>query len=492
MDDVRIGVDVDRDASAAPDGSAPLDASGEMDAGADGDTTDAADDGDVTRDGSSEFDAEDVVSSEAVDAADLDGFGSDAGLDGARGPVDAASDGPPAMPVCGDAGCAALGQLFAGDDFNCVRSVSGAVACWGANDRGQLGRGTITPLVGGAGGEHTPLSLSLPMTTVLGVGASHACAATVVGMSPRVWCWGDNRDGALGVGPAGDAVTVATPVVGFSPATAVSKLTLGQRTSFVFVGRELHAWGANPDGTLGLPGAPAVVSSPRMLASALRAGVASAHSQGFCWLDNRVASCVGVNRGGRFGAGVALEGILATPTELPAPYHSEALALSNSFACRIDRAEVACWGQNLSGGALGAIPAPGDPSVILAPRPVPLGGERIEELAAGADFVLARSAAGSVFCWGSNAEGQCATGSLAVDRTVAPAATGPVRVSFPPEFAAPARAIAAGRSHACALDATGAVWCWGRNSHGQVGEPWSDDPATRRWLQPVRVPVFGR
>jgi hypothetical protein len=456
----------------------------------------------------------------SLDAAAVASDGSDASLDAAASMMDAATsmmdaavpldagardagpeagdasaDGPPGMP-CGDAGCAVAGHLIAGENFTCLRTATGAIACWGANEWGQLGRGTITPLVGGVGGEHTPVVIALPMSTVFGVGATHACAVTGVGPMQRVSCWGDNRDRALGVSSVAPAVTAPSPVLSFSPSLSIAQLTLGDRTSFAFAGRDLHAWGANPDQTLGFSTAPAIVTPPRILASALRAGVASARSQGFCWLDNRVSSCVGLSRRGRFGSGVAIDGVLSSPTELAAPYHAEAFALSDTFACRVDRQEVSCWGENLASGALGAIPIPGDPAIVLSPRtvtvPIPFGSDRIEEIAVGADFALVRSTMGRVVCWGSNAEGQCATGTLAPDRRVIPSATAPQSVVFPAGFSAPARGIAAGRSHACALDASGAVWCWGRNSHGQVGEPWSDDPATRRWLQPVRVPLIGR
>ena len=278
--DSRGAPDAERDAGAGADTTLPSDGSGR------GDANDAAFGGDARSDGASTIDARAAAFDAAIDVVLRDVSGGDGGLDGAWGPGDAAPDVPLGMPPCGDAGCAPVGELFAGDDFNCLRSGTGAVACWGANDRGQLGRGTITPLVGGAGGEHTPQVLALPMVSVLGVGASHACVAAGAGPMQQVLCWGDNRDRALGVGASTDTVTTATRVVGFAPSAPITALTLGQRASFAFFGRELFAWGANPDGTLGLPAAPSVVSPPRTIAIALRPSPASALTQGFIALTH--------------------------------------------------------------------------------------------------------------------------------------------------------------------------------------------------------------
>jgi alpha-tubulin suppressor-like RCC1 family protein len=44
--------------------------------------------------------------------------------------------------------------------------------------------------------------------------------------------------------------------------------------------------------------------------------------------------------------------------------------------------------------------------------------------------------------------------------------------------------ISAGKHHACALTSGGAVWCWGDNGHGQLG----DGTTTNRW---VATPVSG-
>ncbi len=94
----------------------------------------------------------------------------------------------------------------------------------------------------------------------------------------------------------------------------------------------------------------------------------------------------------------------------------------------------------------------------------------IAELTAGSEHTCARGDDGRIWCWGSNEFGALGTGEFA-DAWQPVAATKPG-----------ARAIVAGDHHTCALinssiddsaDApmTSAAWCWGRNHRGQLGRP---------------------
>jgi alpha-tubulin suppressor-like RCC1 family protein len=97
------------------------------------------------------------------------------------------------------------------------------------------------------------------------------------------------------------------------------------------------------------------------------------------------------------------------------------------------------------------------PEKILSIVPVPL--------AAGDSHTCMVTAAGAVRCWGSNQFGQL--GNATTGMTSLPVETEPI-----PEGAA---ALAAGKDHTCALNAGGAVYCWGANAHGQLGDGTSTD-----------------
>jgi hypothetical protein len=83
-------------------------------------------------------------------------------------------------------------------------------------------------------------------------------------------------------------------------------------------------------------------------------------------------------------------------------------------------------------------------------------------VAAGAEHSVALRWDGTVWAWGSNANGQLGTGS---------GAHSPVRVRGQQGFVA----IAAGRRHTVALKKNGQVWAWGRNADGQLGDGTTTD-----------------
>ncbi len=88
------------------------------------------------------------------------------------------------------------------------------------------------------------------------------------------------------------------------------------------------------------------------------------------------------------------------------------------------------------------------------------GTPELRQLAVGCNHACALDAVGAVRCWGSNARGQLGDGTRL-------ARTTPVRVTGLPEVAVE---VAAGCSHTCVRLASGGVRCWGSNESGQSGD----------------------
>ena len=90
-------------------------------------------------------------------------------------------------------------SLGAGDSFTCGMTAAGRAYCWGAGDRGQLGR--AVPVCNSVAGfsnscSATPVSVTTSATfTTLSVGNSHSCGLTPSSVAE---CWGDNGQGQLG------------------------------------------------------------------------------------------------------------------------------------------------------------------------------------------------------------------------------------------------------------------------------------------------------
>ncbi|HEU4406123.1 MAG TPA: hypothetical protein VFS43_12730 [Polyangiaceae bacterium] len=92
-------------------------------------------------------------------------------------------------------------QIAAGGASSCARLEDASLRCWGANDAGQLGYGRTDdvgdderPVDAG------PLDVGGPVSSC-SLGEEHACALLESG---AVRCWGQNLDGQLGLGAAGN------------------------------------------------------------------------------------------------------------------------------------------------------------------------------------------------------------------------------------------------------------------------------------------------
>ncbi len=79
-------------------------------------------------------------------------------------------------------------ELVVGDRFSCARTEDRNLMCWGANELGQLGRGSTTA------SEPTP-ALAVADVVVAGAGNDHACA---VRANRELVCWGRGMEMQLG------------------------------------------------------------------------------------------------------------------------------------------------------------------------------------------------------------------------------------------------------------------------------------------------------
>jgi alpha-tubulin suppressor-like RCC1 family protein len=79
-------------------------------------------------------------------------------------------------------------------------------------------------------------------------------------------------------------------------------------------------------------------------------------------------------------------------------------------------------------------------------------------ISAGTGYTCAVTAAGTGYCWGTDASGQLGNGAIG-------STTSPGEVSGGPVW----REITAGRLHTCGIRTGGAAYCWGRNTEGQLG-----------------------
>lgn len=121
---------------------------------------------------------------------------------GQTGP-ESSGNGPHEVTALKGATAIAAGGNPFGTSFTCALS-AGTVLCMGANDRGQLGRGTSD--AGAKTPHEDPAAIQgLSGVTALALGDAHACA--VVGdlaKDGKIVCWGANESGQLGDGTKTD------------------------------------------------------------------------------------------------------------------------------------------------------------------------------------------------------------------------------------------------------------------------------------------------
>ncbi|MBX3203642.1 MAG: hypothetical protein KF764_01175 [Labilithrix sp.] len=85
-------------------------------------------------------------------------------------------------------------SIWTGRNHACAVRKTGAVVCWGAGSRGQLGDGQPRPDGGGAQASFVPVS-GIQTAIGIGAGGDHSCAPT---KNNAIVCWGANDRGQLG------------------------------------------------------------------------------------------------------------------------------------------------------------------------------------------------------------------------------------------------------------------------------------------------------
>jgi alpha-tubulin suppressor-like RCC1 family protein len=317
-------------------------------------------------------------------------------------------------------------------------------------------------------------------------GATHTCLLTRAGTA---LCWGTGAVGQLGVGTLRIALTPMT-VTAHAPFRSVSageNHTCGATREGAVL-----CWGLNEEGQSGAStGAQctasgvdyACVSPPTAVAGLPALRAVRAGGSFTCGLaEDGTAWCWGGNRRGQMGRSTGHAWDPPGRVGGADGPHFRDLATGQFHACGITTGDsVVCWGWGLY-GQLGTTArtsrcTSGEPCAD-APAPVALSGV-FTQVTAGAGHSCALAAGGRAFCWGSNTHGQLGTGSTR-DRSLAP-----VPVAGRHQFTA----LAAGSYFTCGITAAGEVWCWGDNASGQLGTVPDSLPQS---ISPIRVPVDGR
>jgi alpha-tubulin suppressor-like RCC1 family protein len=308
--------------------------------------------------------------------------------------------------------------------------------------------------------QSTPVQAQgLPRVTALTRGVNFSLALDTTG---AVWAWGDDTNGQLGrYGLVGSLVPLQ--VSGIPTMTAVSA---GYSHVLALAGDgSVWAWGTNSFGELGFNSSGLTVATPSKVANV--SGIVAIAAGGNFSLALAADGTVwgwGINQSGELGTGAT-----STPVYSPVQVRNLngivqiAAGGDHGMALR-DDGTVWCWGSNLQGqNGSGAVTV----NVPSATQASNLAG--VVSIAAGSSHSIAAKGNGTVWAWGSEYNsGALGNGSQTGTSTV------PVQVLN----LTGAIAVSGGYYHGIAVRDDGTIWTWGDNSYGQLGTGAGDEEST--------------
>ncbi|MEY4609043.1 MAG: hypothetical protein RL625_1260 [Gemmatimonadota bacterium] len=262
-----------------------------------------------------------------------------AGWSGQRGDGTQNSSSSPGRVAISDA----LVRISAGQDNSCGLTASGATYCWGSNYAGQVGDGT-------SGNNRLSPTLVTGVTLAqISTGSSHVCGLAADGTA---YCWGENNSGQIGDGTNGTNRTRPTAValsIKFSKIFAGNQISCGIALS---PAGKLYCWGQNGTGQLGVGSFSGIFTTPTAVNTTLTFTSVVSGWDSTCGLTTTGEThCWGTNRYGTLGTGIPLQNNASSPLRLVGDPGFVSLAAGNRFICGVTAAKVtSCWGRNDEGG----------------------------------------------------------------------------------------------------------------------------------------------
>lgn len=310
-------------------------------------------------------------------------------------------------------------RLEVGDANACGLTATGEAWCWGDNSQGQLGAGisaqsALVPVRVTGGHQFTDLD----------IGLRSMCGVATNGTT---YCWGSNQSGQLGIGSIGAPVNVPTAVANSATLGFVS-VDNGFFHSCALTGTgQLYCWGNSSGFGNGSTGS--TIPSPTLAAGGARFRNVAVGNFYSCGIDGTgAATCWGYSQfSGELGTGSTTAAALSPSPVLGGQSFASLDAFDNNSTiastCGLAQSGAAwCWGANAAGqlGApAGATTCTFDSTTYpCSAAPVAVsGGLTFRDIAVGGQHACALEIAGTVRCWGGNGAGQLGDGTMANSST---------------------------------------------------------------------------
>jgi alpha-tubulin suppressor-like RCC1 family protein len=263
------------------------------------------------------------------------------------------------VPVAVSGLSSGVAAISAGNGTACALTSSGSVACWGLNALGQLGNGTISgpQTCDSSPCSETPVPVSGLSSGVVAitVGNDHNCALAA---TQALECWGLNNYGQLGDGTMGGSATCEaepcadTPVPVSVLSSTVAAISAGDGFNCVLTsGGGVECWGWNGWYQLGDgSGDTSVVPvSPSGLSSGVSAIDVGGDSLSPCAaMSSGGVECWGNNSAGQLGDATATGSVPVIVSGLSSAVSAISGGYMHNCALTTTHA-VECWGDDRFG-----------------------------------------------------------------------------------------------------------------------------------------------
>jgi len=302
----------------------------------------------------------------------------------------------------------------------------------------------------------------------ISAGAKHACGITADHVA---YCWGRNADGELGNPAATTPCPESNEACSQKPVRVAGNLAFAsisaghQYTCGITTSGAAYCWGSNSYGQLGIGGQSPSSRPARVgIEGVTFTSISAGFSHTCAVTTSGAAYCWGSNAGGMLGSGGPPGGGHTVPTLVAGHVVFRSVSAGYFHTCGVARDGKTYCWGRNEQGEVGTTAR--TPSSV----PVRVAGDlasRLVQAAPEFDYSCAVDATGAVHCWGSGCYGQLGLDSIPemCGTPAMPCSSTPAAVKTP----AAIQSISASFSHSCALTATGTVLCWGDNNEGQLG-----------------------
>ncbi|RKV96240.1 MAG: hypothetical protein D8G53_07390 [Candidatus Saccharimonas sp.] len=399
-------------------------------------------------------------------------------------------------------------KIMSGNYRTCT-IISDDIWCWGANRYGQLGNGKSF----GSGDVDTPLPyIDSPIPVRVrkdpGVLAGkkiddlftaqyHSCALA----EGKVYCWGYNPFGGLGIGPVSSPgvhstahSNVPVEVKGALLGKTVTAIGGTGNTSCAIAEGKIYCWGFNQRGSVGANSGQIMFDTPVQVASGLPGGLpvgytatalssSGSRSYNMCAIADAKAYCWGPNDAGQTGRGIT-SSYVTYPTAVGGLDGISVLSITQdgwsqwggnppnyTHICALTSEGPYCWGSNYYGQIGDGVA--GGPLVTVPKKvklPAGVSKSDVKDIQAGLYHTCMLTSAGKVYCWGRSNKGQVGNGAFTSVNDGIPNPTPVVTGSNGIPAGEVVEKLGAGANRGCATVSNDRTYCWGNNSNGQIGD----------------------